>query len=118
MLHVLRGAHAETASPRLRPRLRGRALSTARKDIANGRWQGLRDLLRVTGPAWSVRAHRIRLLAPACAGNSSVESWLAEEPRSPDALVLRAATEVARAFTSPPPRAGAYPSNSGASTGR
>lgn len=74
-------------------------LTTARKDIANGRWQGLRDLLRVTGPAWSVRGHRIRLLAPACAGNSLVESWLAAEPRSADALVLRAATEVARAFT-------------------
>jgi hypothetical protein len=73
-------------------------LTTARKDIANGRWQGLRDLLRVTGPAWSVRGHRIRLLAPACAGNSLVESWLAAEPRSADALVLRAATEVARAF--------------------
>lgn len=73
-------------------------LSTARQDIAVGRWQSLRDLLRVTGPAWPVRGHRMRLLATACVDNSSVESWLAAEPRGGDALVLRAATEVARAF--------------------
>ncbi|WP_405829008.1 hypothetical protein [Streptomyces sp. NBC_01176] len=73
-------------------------LSSARQDIAVGRWQSLRDLLRATGPAWPVRGHRMRLLAAACVDNSSVESWLAAEPHGGDALVLRAATEVARAF--------------------
>ncbi|MET8246404.1 hypothetical protein ABZV31_19480 [Streptomyces sp. NPDC005202] len=73
-------------------------LTSARQDIVIGRWQGLRDLLRTTGADWPVRGHRIRLLAQACAGSSTAESWLAAEPRSADALVLRAATETARAF--------------------
>ncbi|MER6956721.1 MULTISPECIES: hypothetical protein [unclassified Streptomyces] len=74
------------------------ALSSTRHDIVIGRWQGLRDLLRTTGPDWLVRGHRVRLLAQACAGSSTVETWLAAEPHSADALVLRAATETARAF--------------------
>ncbi|CBG67808.1 hypothetical protein F3K40_32900 [Streptomyces sp. LBUM 1478] len=73
-------------------------LTSARQDIVIGRWQGPRELLRTTGPAWVARGHRIRMLAQACAGSSTVESWLAAEPRSADALVLRAATETARAF--------------------
>ncbi|MGW2046434.1 hypothetical protein ACWCPF_14785 [Streptomyces sp. NPDC001858] len=74
------------------------ALSSTRHDIVIGRWQGLRDLLRTTGPDWLVRGHRVRLLAQACADSSTVETWLAAEPRSADALMLRAATETARAF--------------------
>lgn len=73
-------------------------LSSARHDIVIGRWQGLRELLRTTGPDWLARGHRVRLLAQACAGSSTVETWLAAEPHSADALVLRAATETARAF--------------------
>ncbi len=74
------------------------ALTTARQDIIIGRWQGLRELLAATGPAWLARGHRVRLLAQACASTSTLESWLSAEPRSADALVLRAATETARAF--------------------
>ncbi|MFF0221503.1 hypothetical protein [Streptomyces sp. NPDC004629] len=74
-------------------------LTSARHDIVIGRWQGLRDLLRATGADWLTRGHRVRLLAQACAGSTTVESWLAAEPHSADALVLRAATETARAFT-------------------
>ncbi|MFJ4685465.1 hypothetical protein ACIQNG_10020 [Streptomyces sp. NPDC091377] len=73
-------------------------LTAARHDIAIGRWQGLRELLRSTGPDWAVRGHRIRTLAQAGAGSSTVESWLAAEPHSGDALVLHAATDTARAF--------------------
>ncbi|MET7825775.1 hypothetical protein ABZT23_13950 [Streptomyces sp. NPDC005386] len=73
-------------------------LTSARQDIVIGRWQGLRELLRATGDDWAARSHRVRLLAPACAGNSTAESWLAAEPHSADALVLRAATDVTRAF--------------------
>lgn len=75
------------------------ALSSTRHDIVIGRWQGLRDLLRATGPDWLARGHRVRQLAQACTGSSTVEAWLAAEPHSADALVLRAATETARAFT-------------------
>ncbi|MFD7436318.1 hypothetical protein [Streptomyces sp. NPDC059861] len=73
-------------------------LTAARHDIVIGRWQGLRELLRSTGSDWPLRGHRVRLLAQACADSSAVESWLAAEPHSADALVLRAATETARAF--------------------
>ncbi|WP_062643437.1 hypothetical protein [Streptomyces maremycinicus] len=73
-------------------------LSATRHDIVIGRWQGPRDLLRATGPDRLARGHRVRLLAQACAGSSTVETWLAAEPHSADALVLRAATETARAF--------------------
>ncbi|MCG7208126.1 hypothetical protein [Streptomyces arenae] len=75
------------------------SLTSARQDIVIGRWQGLRALLRTTGSDWLARGHRVRLLAQACAGSSTAESWLAAEPHSADALVLRAATETARAFT-------------------
>jgi hypothetical protein len=74
------------------------SLTSARQDIVIGRWQGLRELLRATGPEWLARGHRVRLLAQACTGSSTVETWLAAEPHSADALVLRAATETARAF--------------------
>jgi len=74
------------------------SLSSARHDIVIGRWQGVRDLMRVTGPDWLARGHRVRTLAQACTGSSTAESWLAAEPYSADALLLRAATETARAF--------------------
>ncbi|MFF5187590.1 hypothetical protein ACFY30_28140 [Streptomyces sp. NPDC000345] len=74
------------------------SLSSARQDIVIGRWQGLRELLRTTGSDRLARGHRVRLLAQACTGSSTVETWLAAEPHSADALVLRAATETARAF--------------------
>jgi hypothetical protein len=74
------------------------ALTDACHDIVIGRWQGLRDLLRTTGADWLARGHRVRMLAQACADRSTVEAWLAAEPGSGDALVLRAATETARAF--------------------
>ncbi|TQJ92006.1 hypothetical protein [Streptomyces sp. SLBN-31] len=74
------------------------ALTDASHDIVIGRWQGLRDLLRTTGADWLARGHRVRTLAQACASSSTAETWVAAEPRSADALVLRAATETARAF--------------------
>ncbi|ELP71067.1 hypothetical protein ACKI1I_40310 [Streptomyces turgidiscabies] len=73
-------------------------LASARQDIVIGRWQGLRDLLRASTVDWSMRGHRVRLLAQACANSTTVESWLAADPRSVDASVLRAATETARVF--------------------
>ncbi|KOU75951.1 hypothetical protein ADK57_06060 [Streptomyces sp. MMG1533] len=74
------------------------ALTSAKHDIVIGRWQGLRELLRATGPEWLARGHRVRLLAQACAASSTAESWLAAEPNGADARVLYAATETARAF--------------------
>ncbi|MFI1169121.1 hypothetical protein ACH4UM_37580 [Streptomyces sp. NPDC020801] len=88
----------ERFKPAFDPDCGDEPLTSIRPDIVIGRWQGLRDLLRATGTDWLSRGHRIRLLAQACANTSTVESWLAAEPRNADALVLRAATETARAF--------------------
>ncbi|WP_254886069.1 hypothetical protein [Streptomyces sp. NA02950] len=73
-------------------------LAAARRDLVIGRWQGARDLLRATGNDWDHRTHRMRLLAEVAAGNKSAESWLIAQPRTPDAQVLRAETEVMRLF--------------------
>ncbi|MGI5460666.1 hypothetical protein ACQEWB_47385 [Streptomyces sp. CA-249302] len=85
-------------APDFDPDCGDRTLTDASHDIVIGRWQGLRDLLRATGPEWLARGHRVRMLAQACASSSTAETWLAAEPRSADAMVLRAATETARAF--------------------
>ncbi|WP_232789141.1 hypothetical protein, partial [Streptomyces odonnellii] len=85
--------------PGFDPDFGDRPLTEARQDIVIGRWQGVRDLLRATGDDWPLRTHRIRLLSHAAAGSSAVESWRAAEPDSPDVAVLRAATEVVRAFS-------------------
>ncbi|GAA3371732.1 hypothetical protein GCM10020367_23580 [Streptomyces sannanensis] len=75
-----------------------RALQVAREDIAVGRWQGPAELLHATGPEWDRRTFRVRMLAQTAAGKSVAEHWHTAEPRNPDALVLRAETEVMRAF--------------------
>ncbi|MFF3753557.1 hypothetical protein ACFYYH_24305 [Streptomyces sp. NPDC002018] len=86
------------SAPDFDPDFGDRPLTEARHDIVIGRWQGIRDLLRATGEDWPRRTHRVRLLAHAAAGSSAVENWRTAEPDSPDAAVLRAATEVVRAF--------------------
>ena len=80
------------------PDLGDRPLTAARQDVVIGRWQGVRDLLYATGNRWALRTHRIRILAHAVAGSTTVETWLAAEPKSADAQVLKAATEVVRLF--------------------
>ncbi|MFF5982001.1 hypothetical protein ACFY78_24455 [Streptomyces olindensis] len=95
---MARGSLRRGFTPDFDPDCGDTDLTTARQDVVIGRWQGLRDLLDTTGRDWPARGHRIRLLAQACAASSTVESWLAAEPGSADALVLRAATETARAF--------------------
>ncbi|MCT9092729.1 hypothetical protein N4G70_28240 [Streptomyces sp. ASQP_92] len=109
---ALRRRSDRRAAPRFDPDLGDRALTVARHDIAIGRWQGVRDLLRATGDNWPLRSHRVRALAGAAAGSSIVEAWRAAEPDSPDAAVLRAATEVTRVFN------GAIAAGRGAGTAR
>ncbi|QNP74557.1 hypothetical protein IAG44_37295 [Streptomyces roseirectus] len=85
-------------SPDFDPDCGDEELTATRPDVVIGRWHGLRDLLGATGRDWAARGHRVRRLAQVCAGGSTVETWLAAEPSSADARVLRAATETARAF--------------------
>ncbi|MFE5940785.1 hypothetical protein ACFQ69_36215 [Streptomyces sp. NPDC056470] len=75
-----------------------RALAVACEDIAFGRWQDLCEFLHDTGQDWDRRTFRMRLLAQAAAGTAVAEHWHAADPRNPDALVLRAETEVMRVF--------------------
>ncbi|WP_037572701.1 hypothetical protein [Phaeacidiphilus oryzae] len=81
------------------PTFGDRGLVDARQDLVVGRWQGARDLLAATGSDWDRRSHRVRLLADVAAGNRTVETWQSGEPKNPDALVVRADTEVMRLFT-------------------
>lgn len=85
-------------APDFDPAFGDRPLADALQDIAIGRWQGVRDLLRATGDDWPLRTHRIRLLAHAAAGSSTAGIWRAADPLDADASVLGAATEVVRAF--------------------
>ncbi|WP_372499304.1 hypothetical protein [Streptomyces sudanensis] len=93
-----RAMRGDRSVPEPDPYFGDEALGDVRHDIAVGRWQGVRDLLRETGDDWPRRTHRIRLLAHAAADTSAVEGWRAAEPDDPDAAVLRAATEVVRVF--------------------
>ena len=96
---MARARRRTTTAVRFDPTFGDAALATARQDLVVGRWQGARDLLRDTGRDWDRRTHRIRLLADAAAGIRTVETWQSAEPDNPDALVLRAETEVMRIFS-------------------
>ncbi|WP_246460809.1 hypothetical protein [Streptomyces himalayensis] len=91
-------AGSRTYTPEFDVTLGDRDLATAREDLAIGRWQGLPELLHNTGTDWDRRTHRMRLLAHVAAGTSVVEEWHTAQPSDPDALTLRAATEVMRCF--------------------
>ncbi|MCX5070959.1 hypothetical protein OHA84_36700 [Streptomyces sp. NBC_00513] len=85
-------------TPEFDATLGDRELAKAREDVAIGRWQGLPELLHSTGQDWDRRTHRIRLLAQSTAGTTIAEEWYTARPGDPDALVLRADTEVLRCF--------------------
>ncbi|MEZ0090583.1 hypothetical protein [Streptacidiphilus sp. EB129] len=96
---MARARRRNAAANRFDPTFGDHALATARQDLVVGRWQGARDLLRDTGRDWDRRTHRMRLLADTAAGIRTVETWQSAEPDNPDALVLRAETEVMRVFS-------------------
>jgi len=68
-------------------------LRRAREDAAMGGWEGVRDLLARTGDDWSLRTHRIAVLANAAVGLEWPLAWSQAEPERPDALVLAAHAE-------------------------
>ncbi|WP_042386694.1 hypothetical protein [Streptacidiphilus melanogenes] len=95
---MARASRRRTTAPPFDPTLGDAELATARRDLVVGRWQGARDLLRATGRDWDRRTHRMRMLADAAAATRTVETWQVAEPTNPDALALRAETEVQRLF--------------------
>jgi hypothetical protein len=65
-------------------------LRQAREDAAMGGWEGVRDLLARTGDDWSLRTHRITVLANASVGLEWPRAWSQAEPERSDALVMGA----------------------------
>jgi hypothetical protein len=66
------------------------------EDLRTGRWMSMRRLLLDTGDDWALRTSRTQVLAAAAANSDVVRAWRAEEPGSPDAVVMRARVAVER----------------------
>lgn len=65
-------------------------LRIALEEVRIGRWLAMRDLLARTGDRWGLRTARSQVLASAAARSHVVREWLAEEPGSVDAMMMRA----------------------------
>ncbi|MFI0141493.1 hypothetical protein [Streptomyces luteogriseus] len=73
-------------------------LRVALVELQAGRWKAARDLLRGTHANWTLRTSRTQVLAVAAARSDVVDVWLAEEPDSYDAQVMRARVLAERAL--------------------
>ena len=71
-------------------------LRRAREDAAMGGWEAVRDLLARTGDDWTLRTHRITVLANSSVGLEWPRAWSQAEPERPDALVMTAYAEAVR----------------------
>ncbi|MGW0335652.1 hypothetical protein ACWD0J_27930 [Streptomyces sp. NPDC003011] len=72
-------------------------LRAALQEVRTGRWMSMRALLERT-TAWWQWTQRTQVLAAAAAGTDVVRAWLAEEPDSVPAAVMRARVAVERAL--------------------
>ncbi|GCB42988.1 hypothetical protein [Streptomyces sp. NL15-2K] len=72
-------------------------LRAALQEVRAGRWMSMRSLLERT-TAWWQWTQRTQVLAAAAAGTDVVRTWLAEEPHSVPAAVMRARVAVERAL--------------------
>lgn len=73
-------------------------LRGALEEIKAGRWRVMQSLLHDTGEDWALRTSRTQVLGVLAARSQVVQAWLAEEPRDPDAHVMRARVSVERAL--------------------
>jgi hypothetical protein len=87
----------EGARPAYDPAGNDAALRSALQDLRTGRWMAMRGLLDETR-AWWQWTQRTQVLAAAAAGTDVVRAWLAEEPFSVPAVVMRARVAVERAL--------------------
>lgn len=71
-------------------------LRFALEEVRVGRWVSMRDLLARTGDRPGLRTARSQVLAAAAARSHVVREWLAEEPSSPDGLMMRARVDTER----------------------
>ncbi|MFD7134655.1 hypothetical protein [Streptomyces sp. NPDC059894] len=72
-------------------------LRAALQEVRTGRWLSMRTLLART-TAWEPWTRRTQVLGAAAAGTDVVRAWLAEEPDSVPAAVMRARVAVERAL--------------------
>ncbi|MCX4766647.1 hypothetical protein OG562_37875 [Streptomyces sp. NBC_01275] len=72
-------------------------LRAALQELRTGRWLSMRTLLERTTPWWQW-TQRTQVLAAAAAGTDVVRAWLAEDPYSVPATVMRARVAVERAL--------------------
>lgn len=84
------GAPAAGYRPGLHPAGGDAQLRVAVEDVRLGRWLSMRNLLAATGENWALRTSRSQVLASAAVRSHAVREWLAEEPGSADALMMRA----------------------------
>ncbi|WP_369191265.1 hypothetical protein [Streptomyces sp. R08] len=87
----------EGARPAYDPAGHDAALRAALQDLRTGRWMSMRGLLADTSEWWQW-TQRTQVLAAAAAGTDVVRAWLAEEPESVPAAVMRARVAVERAL--------------------
>ncbi|MFH8337077.1 hypothetical protein [Streptomyces sp. AM6-12] len=73
------------------------ALRAVLQELRTGRWVAMRTLLAETTEWWRW-TQRTQILAAAAAGSDVVRAWLAEEPDSTHAAVMRARVGVERAL--------------------
>ena len=85
------------ARPAYDPAGHDTALRAALQDLRTGRWMAMRGLLAGTTQWWQW-TQRTQVLAAAAAGTDVVRAWLAEEPDSVPAAVMRARVAVERAL--------------------
>jgi hypothetical protein len=71
-------------------------LRVALEEVRVGRWMPMRQLLARTGDRWGLRTSRSQVLASVAARSHVVWEWLAEEPSSLDALMMRARVDTER----------------------
>lgn len=83
----------------LDPALDDMELAAARDAASRGDWTLARDVLAVAKGDWERRAHRSEALGTLGATNQRwLRAWLEAEPGSPEAAVVQARAEVARAW--------------------
>ncbi|MFJ4807899.1 hypothetical protein [Streptomyces longwoodensis] len=87
----------EGARPAYDPAGPDDALRSALQELRTGRWLAMRTLLEDTA-GWAAWTRRTQVLATAAAGTDVVRAWLAEEPHSVPAVVMRARVGVERAL--------------------
>ncbi|MFC4463950.1 hypothetical protein ACFPH6_05130 [Streptomyces xiangluensis] len=72
----------------IHPAGRDEELRLALEDLQLDRYLSAQQLLRATDTNWALRTSRSQVLAVGAADTNAIDSWYAEHPRDPDALMM------------------------------